>query len=520
MSTNSSCTLPGLPTELLTRIFTHLQVEDLLSVQHTCRRFCDVISGSDSLQYFLHTEINLLEDLLPPDFSLEDRVTLLKHHETAWNNLHLNKFARLTTSSEESRARCYILQDGYLIYEVVTNTLASTAQYGYIDLYPSSAQPNAEAPWAHISLAFPRPLSDIVFAVDHNLVVAISGQYNFFDASFFEFTTGARHPLSLVDGVPLPFPPTPDIRKPKVEVFGDYLLVTTVSDSDFIESCGRNTFSVVSWKTGRATQLYPMLGGMRVVVIDPVNNLIALIKRFTNTIYICRLQFGTADPCLHSLCFLRLPGNPVVSMSGVEWIPTSKRQDRTGSQSSRGRPFPFRPYRAGTIGLTLNYRTGDGPRQYFMFVSIGALLSAAHSGVRHVPWVDWGPAGTRILPLGNGILPRTAGPFWITNYMPLVVRDYDSLRARYIKRKKKKTSELSISDPSMPSLEPQPPSTRLLGEHWIDGEVKTHLPFRKFVAGDLPLKRVVQVVADREWVVVISRTKSGKGTSITVYHVG
>ncbi|KAH8997766.1 hypothetical protein EDB86DRAFT_2912977 [Lactarius hatsudake] len=510
MSTNSSGTLPGLPTELL--------IQDFCSptVQHTCRRFCDVISGSDSLQYFLHTEINLLEDLLPPDFSLHDRVALLKHHETAWNNLQLNKFARLTASSEESRARCYILQDGYLIYEVVTNTLASTAQYGYIDLYhPSSAQPNAEAPWTHISLAFPRPLSDIVFAVDHNLVVAISGHNSFFDASFFEFTTGARHPLSLVDGVPLPFPPISDFRKPKVEVFGDYLLVTTVSDSDLIESYGRNTFSVVSWKTGRATRLYPMLGGMRVVVIDPVNNLIALIKSSTNTIYICRLQFGSADPCLHSLCFLRLPGNPVVSMSGVEWIPTSKRQ---GSQSSRGRPFPFRPYRASTIGLTLSYRTGDGPRQYSMFVSIGALLSAAHSGVRHVPWADWGPAGTRILPLGNGILPRPAGPFWITNYAPLVVRDYDSLRARYIKRKKKKTSEPSISDPSMPS--PGPPSTRLLGEHWIEGEVKTHLPFRKFVAGDLALKRVVQVVADREWVVVISRTKSGKGTSITVYHVG
>ncbi|KAH9070660.1 hypothetical protein EDB83DRAFT_355001 [Lactarius deliciosus] len=504
MSTNSSGTLPGLPTELLIRIFAHLQVEDLLSVQHTCRRFCDVISGSDFLQYFLHTEINLLEDLLPPDFSLHDRVALLKHHETAWNNLQLNKFARLTTSSEESRVRCYILQDGYLIYEVVTNTLASTAQYGYIDLYPSSAQPNAEASWTHISLAFPLPLSDIVFAVDHNLVVAISEHNSFYDASFFEFTTGARHPLSLVDGVPLRFPPISDLRKPKVEVFGDYLLVTTVSDSDLIESCGRNTFLVVSWKTGRATELYPILGGMRVVVIDPVNNLIALIKSFTNTIYICRLQFGSADPCLHSLCFLRLPGNPVVSMSGVEWIPTSKRQDRTGSQSFRERRFPFRPYRAGTIGLTLNYRTGDGPHQYFMFVSIGALLSAAHSGVRHVPWADWGPAGTRILPLGNGILPRPAGPFWITNYAPLVVRDYDSHRARYIKKKKKKKSESSILDPSIPSLEP--PSTRLLGEHWIDGEVKTQLPFRKFVAGDLPLKRVVQVVADREWVVVISRT--------------
>ncbi|KAH9059091.1 hypothetical protein EDB87DRAFT_828506 [Lactarius vividus] len=488
MSTNSLDTFPGLPTELLIRIFSHLYVEDLLSVQHTCRRFSDVISGSASLQYFLRTGINLLEDLLPPDFSLRDRVALLIHHETAWNNLQLNTFARFTTR-HESHARCYILQDGYLIYKAVTNTLANTVLYGYLDLYSKSAQPNAEAPWTHISLAVLRPFSDIVFAVDHNLVVVIRCEHNiFFAASFFQFTTGARHPLSLMHSVPLPSPPILDFRKPQVEVFRDYLLVTSVFDSDFTESWGRNTFSVVSWKTGRATELYPMLGGMRAVVIDPANNLIALIKTATNTIHICRLQCQSADPCLQSLCFLRLPGNPVVSMSGMEWIPTSKPQDRAGSQSSRGRSCPFRPSRAGTIGLTLRYRTRDGPRRYSMFVSIGALLSAVQSGVRHVPWVDWGPAGTRILPLGNGILPRSAGPFWITNYEPLVVCDYDSLRARYVKKKKKKekTSKSSISDPSTPSL--GPPLTRLFGEHWIEGEVKTHLPFRKFVARDLPFK--------------------------------
>ncbi|KAH9161557.1 hypothetical protein EDB89DRAFT_715489 [Lactarius sanguifluus] len=165
MSTNSSGTFTGLPTELLIRIFAHLPLEDLLSVQHTCRRFWDVISGSASLQYFLRTEINLLEDLAP-DLSLHDRVDLLKHQETAWNNLRLNEFTRFST--EASKAR-YILQDGYLIYNAVTNP----SRYGYIDLYSSPARPNAEAPWTHISLAALRPLSDIVFAVDLNLVVAI-----------------------------------------------------------------------------------------------------------------------------------------------------------------------------------------------------------------------------------------------------------------------------------------------------------------------------------------------------------
>ncbi|KAI9444503.1 hypothetical protein H4582DRAFT_1909310 [Lactarius indigo] len=53
------------------------------------------------------------------------------------------------------------------------------------------------------------------------------------------------------------------------------------------------------------------------------------------------------------------------------------------------------------------------------------------------------------------------------------------------------------SVPSTPSL--GPPSTKLFGEHWKRGHVKTHLPFRKFVAGDISLKSI------GKWVVVISR---------------
>jgi hypothetical protein len=91
MFMNFSYTLHELPTELLTQVFAYyLQVADLLSVQHLCRRFYDIISDSVSLQYFLHSKINFLEDLSPPDFSLEDCIALLKHHETAWNNLELN----------------------------------------------------------------------------------------------------------------------------------------------------------------------------------------------------------------------------------------------------------------------------------------------------------------------------------------------------------------------------------------------------------------------------------------------
>ncbi len=190
----------------------------------------------------------------------------------------------------------------------------------------------------------------------------------------------------------------------------------------------------------------------------------------------------------------------------MEWIPTLKPQDQTEPQRSRNRKFPFRPYRAGTIALFLTFRThSEGTNQYAIFVSVGALIAAAHSGVRHVPWAGWGPAGTRAVHLGKGPLPRPrpAGQFWITNYAPLVVRDYDSLRAGYVTKKKKKTSTRSVASGG-PS--PGPRSTTLFGEQWEKRMIKTFLPYRKFIADGPIFKRVVQVVADREWVVVVSRT--------------
>ncbi|SRR6266404_2133215 len=252
------------------------------------------------------------------------------------------------------------------------------------------------------------------------------------------------------------------------------------------------------------------LGPLRVSVVDPDNGLIALIRGTMNSIEICELRFTSTDPSLHTLCSLKLPifqyTNPISITTDMEWIPTLKPQDRSGSQRSRNRKFPFRPYRAGTIAIFLTYRThSEGTNQYAIFVSVGALIAAAHSGVIHVPWADWGPAGTRAVRLGKGSLPTPAGHFWITNYAPLVVRDYDSLRARYMTKKKKKKGTKSVPSGG-PS--PGPRSTTLICEQWEEEEqiIKTSLPCRNFIADGQNFKRVVQVVADREWVVVVSQS--------------
>ncbi len=60
--------------------------------------------------------------------------------------------------------------------------------------------------------------------------------------SLFEFTTGARHPLSSVHTIFLPISSC-EYSKPEFEVFGDYILVTSMNGE-------HSELFVVSWKTG------------------------------------------------------------------------------------------------------------------------------------------------------------------------------------------------------------------------------------------------------------------------------
>jgi len=132
-----------------------------------------------------------------------------------------------------------------------------------------------------------------------------------------------------------------------------------------------------------------------------------------------------------------------------------------------------------------------------MIISVAALLSAVDSNVRNVavtvPWTDWGPSGTRIFEF---TLLKPAGPFWISDLSPLVVRDYDLLRTRYAQSMAEDTSSLH-------SLSPVLSSTEVFGDHWVEGKVETRLPYRDVVANDLDFRQFSWIMGDREWIVGI-----------------
>ena len=170
MVTQKSCPLLDIPTELLVRILSYLSCEDLYLLQRTCRRFKDVTSGTPYLEYLLHTGIDNVDDLLPPDVPFPKRVELLKLHERSWSGLRLNLFSEFSIHDNNGQRCWYTLQNGYLIHSD-SITVGQGLKYKYIDLYSLSSR--EEANWVSIRLRVTRP-RNIVFAADHNLAVAIT----------------------------------------------------------------------------------------------------------------------------------------------------------------------------------------------------------------------------------------------------------------------------------------------------------------------------------------------------------
>jgi hypothetical protein len=347
--------------------------------------------------------------------------------------------------------------------------------------------------------------------------------------SFFEFTTGAPHPLSKIHTIHLPLVFPVCIPSIEIEVLGDHILVS-------VQYCHNRRcvyLDLVSWKTGAVTHVSAIIewfsksrpqltaespklrvcldttmlrSAHRPSLIDPDNNIIALTHSNKNCIEICKLEIVPPGPRLQTLCLLELPpvkSNALLVISTVEkeWVRTSKNEDHR--QSSREHLIPFRSSRIATLFLSLKYGTLNSARGYGMIVSVAALLSAARSSSGHesaIPWSMWGPPAAHIFALREDGVPgyslaRPAGPFWIMETIPLAIRDYNVLR----KWRTQSTTAEDASFLSRPTVAP----TKVIGQHWVEGEVETHLPYRNVVAiGDRHrLMHCSNVVVDREWLV-------------------
>ena len=168
------------------------------------------------------------------------------------------------------------------------------------------------------------------------------------------------------------------------------------------------------------------------MIID--DNVFILTMDIGHRLEVCKLDITSPDPCLQTICFLELP--PLIPRVFVlsfrifaEWVPTSKNYAR--SRSSRSHSH-FYSSTVRTITLLLDYCIPwdpyGGPYNYALIIGIEALLHTIRTGVRNVPWADWGPSSTHLF---KRILLCPAGPFWVTGRLPLVLHQYYPQRTRY-----------------------------------------------------------------------------------------
>ena len=223
------------------------------------------------------------------------------------------------------------------------------------------------------------------------------------------------------------------------------------------------------------------------------------MKDSENRLGVCKLEIAPPGPCLQTICFLELPPLAlgvfaITSWFIEEWVPTSKNYART--RSSRASHVHFYSSTVSTIALFLDY--GISWKGYTLIIDVEALLYTIRRGIRNVPWVDWGPSSTHLFE-------RTpqcpAGPSWIMELSPLVLRQYYPRRTQYTQSMPENTSSSHRAVPQVSS------STEVFGKLWDEHRIETNLPYRDVVVNDLNIGPVQQILADREWVVRVAGTE-------------
>ena len=138
-----------------------------------------------------------------------------------------------------------------------------------------------------------------------------------------------------------------------------------------------------------------------------------------------------------------------------------------------------------------------GSHNHTLIIGIEALLYAIRTGVRNVPWSDWGPSSTHFF---ERTLLSPAGPSWVTGRSPLVLRQYYPRLMRYASSIPEDTSSSSHTGPQVC------PSTEVFGKLLDEHNVETNLPYRDVVVNNLNLDLAEVILADREWIVGMAKT--------------
>ena len=143
---SANCHLLALPDEVLLSMATKLSLADLLSLNHSCRRFFVLIAQSSLMQYLIRTMRNGLHDPLITDTPIPQRIRSLELWERAWLEFTVSEPSQhfqLSSIGLDDPKRCTV-QSGILIGTQFNNIHLSGAYY-YLDFLRLLNQPKVVA---------------------------------------------------------------------------------------------------------------------------------------------------------------------------------------------------------------------------------------------------------------------------------------------------------------------------------------------------------------------------------------
>ncbi|TFK63169.1 hypothetical protein BDN72DRAFT_847935 [Pluteus cervinus] len=381
----SSSPLEILPSELWQWIFCLLPGRDLYhGAQLVCRSFHDIIKGSPELQYLIALFHEGMVDTGSSNLPFSDRFRLLHNRRAAWDNLNWELFPK-DISPHGPRHAFGFVGGLFAALSISRNNFA-------VIRLPLKTSPSKQTVFAQLDIRF----FDFLFDPTQDVVILLAKDTGPEERYF-------MHVRSLTDTKPHPGAHQPVLSMREVL---DSTSAVFQLDGDLVgclQGGATSHLEIWNWKSGQ-----------RLVEIedDGFHHDVPHVFTFLDpNSYAVACQLGQGSGCLRiftlasqsapvaTLLFPELVGDQKWYLSDISLEPSARICYRLSD-----RVFTTSPdVRVHTIRLEYKHR--EGPEETLDFLMLfrndGILPFTTHSDESEliVPWDDWGPRNTRMIPI-------------------------------------------------------------------------------------------------------------------------
>ncbi|KAH9979411.1 hypothetical protein BGW80DRAFT_1455133 [Lactifluus volemus] len=312
----------SLSTELVEKIASHLNAQDITAFRLCCKRFHYIVEGSLLLRYLYRTSLAGVYDPLwdLPTLSIPDRLEMLERWEESWNNIgRYLTTPRLVIPAGRDLFGPFFLSDDYLFAVDWQGDPTGERQPAllYVDL--CDALRTGQHTWKQIDYP-PRSIAITqAFSVqEDDLVVSILSLRGGPDEEtttittvlrFMSLETGGIHPLAKKADIPLETQLPVNMLDVRADIIGEHVVLVLVdlrpNDPE------DDAIYLVDWKRGTMRLVHRAPNGTYEGALSVLSSdLVLFLRRDTPSLELCRVSrgVGTATPpCLKVVRTLELP---------------------------------------------------------------------------------------------------------------------------------------------------------------------------------------------------------------------